>query len=271
MQFLGIAREAVFSPGKVDADAGILHAVGDCLRVAGHDVRVVAVDAALHLSPSATTVVFAMCQGDSALALLRRWDHAGARVINRPSAIHDSQRWRTIPLLRRAHIPFPETMICAATSTAADLVADSDFPLWIKRGDVHATQADDVVFAASRAVLLDIVINFEARGIERIALQRHVPGTVIKFYAVANGFFHCVQPVTPQPLERSTLDAIEQVGRRAAAAVGLEVYGGDCVVADDGAIALIDLNDWPSYGPCRAQAAAAIAAHILAQKETLCV
>ena len=48
----------------------------------------------------------------------------------------------------------------------------------------------------------------------------------------------------------------------AARAVGLEVYGGDCVFSPSAGVALIDLNDWPSYGPCRAAAADAIADHL---------
>jgi hypothetical protein len=44
--------------------------------------------------------------------------------------------------------------------------------------------------------------------------------------------------------------------------VGLEVYGGDCVVGPDGSVLLIDLNDWPSYAYFRAQAAAAIADYV---------
>jgi hypothetical protein len=52
----------------------------------------------------------------------------------------------------------------------------------------------------------------------------------------------------------------------AAAALELEVFGGDCVRDRENNLWLIDLNDWPSYAPCRFEAAAAIAAYLKVQK-----
>ena len=45
----------------------------------------------------------------------------------------------------------------------------------------------------------------------------------------------------------------------AAAAAGLDVFGGDVIVSPAGELTLIDLNDWPSFAPCRERAAYAIA------------
>ena len=49
---------------------------------------------------------------------------------------------------------------------------------------------------------------------------------------------------------------------RLAEAVGIEVYGGDCIVSSDGTFCLIDFNDWPSFSRCREEAAEAIASLI---------
>ena len=46
---------------------------------------------------------------------------------------------------------------------------------------------------------------------------------------------------------------------RLAAVIGLDVYGGDCIVRSDGTFAIIDFNDWPSFSRCREEAAKAIA------------
>ena len=46
---------------------------------------------------------------------------------------------------------------------------------------------------------------------------------------------------------------------RLAGLLGLEVYGGDCIVRQDGTFAIIDFNDWPSFSRCRNDAAKAIA------------
>jgi hypothetical protein len=53
--------------------------------------------------------------------------------------------------------------------------------------------------------------------------------------------------------------------RRAAAALGLEIYGGDCIVTRAGEIVLIDLNAWPSFALFREEAASAIAAYLSAR------
>jgi glutathione synthase/RimK-type ligase-like ATP-grasp enzyme len=62
--------------------------------------------------------------------------------------------------------------------------------------------------------------------------------------------------VSGAPGEASGLAAL---ARAAARALGLEVYGGDCVIDTGGALWLIDVNDWPSFAPCRAAGAEAIA------------
>ena len=50
---------------------------------------------------------------------------------------------------------------------------------------------------------------------------------------------------------------------RAATELNVEIYGGDCIVNDDGDFTIIDFNDWPSFAPCRREAPAHIAKHIL--------
>ena len=62
------------------------------------------------------------------------------------------------------------------------------------------------------------------------------------------------------------LQGMAQLGAQAAAALGVEVYGGDCRHQPDGSLMLIDLNDWPSYARCRDAAAEAIAAYLLARE-----
>ena len=102
--------------------------------------------------------------------------------------------------------------------------------------------------------------RFAGRGIPRVALQAHVPGPVIKFYGViGREFFHCY-PAEAGDLPDAQFDEpLQELAERAAQAVGLAVYGGDAVLTASGTPVLIDLNDWPSFAPVRASAAAAIA------------
>jgi len=50
--------------------------------------------------------------------------------------------------------------------------------------------------------------------------------------------------------------------RKAAGALGLEIYGGDCIATAAGKLVLIDLNAWPSFALFREEAASAIAAYL---------
>lgn len=266
--FLGITREPVYSPGRVEDDAAVLRAVARCLDERGHDVDVFDVDTDEWPQPHPDTVVFAMCQGPRALEHLASWERAGIRVINRPEGILNCQRHRTIPLLSGANVGLPESVIVDATG-------DADLPswlgesgAWIKRGDVHATEADDVVYVADATAARDALGRFRARGIAAAVVQRHVPGVVLKFYAVRGSFFHCVQTNGAPQIAAATLRAIDDLGQAAAARLRVEVYGGDCIYGNDGALSLVDLNDWPSYRSCRASAAVAIADYVQAQKES---
>jgi len=89
---------------------------------------------------------------------------------------------------------------------------------------------------------------------------------VLKFYAVLGSFFHCVPPSGVAPVPLTVLVQMRALGARAARALGVEIYGGDCVYdAQRDALGLIDLNDWPSYASCRAAAATEIAAYLHAR------
>jgi hypothetical protein len=263
--FLGITREHVFSPGRVADDSAILHLVADELRRQGYSVDVIAGDDERWPEPPDDAVVFAMCQGPRALERMRRWEARGVRIINRPEGILNCQRHRTVPALVEARTPFPESLL---VETATELTVPAwvaDGGAWVKRGDVHATESDDVVFVDSVEAARAALRRFRERRVERAVVQRHVAGTVLKFYAVRGRFFHCVRPASNAQLTPDVLQRIDALGQEAALVLNIEIYGGDCVFAVNGALSLIDLNDWPSYAPCRFEAAREIAGYLLTQ------
>jgi hypothetical protein len=45
----------------------------------------------------------------------------------------------------------------------------------------------------------------------------------------------------------------------------VKIYGGDCIIAADGTIRIIDFNDWPSFAPCRDEAGPYIAKCIMSE------
>lgn len=261
LDFVGVARERVYSPGKVEDDRAILDAVA--AQLAGtHRVEVIDADAPLPAVAPAP-VVFAMAQGPAALATLRDWEAAGARVINSVAGIENAHRRRMLAAFARDGVQHPQSAILP-TGDAAALPAWVDAGAWLKRGDVHATDPDDVVRVADRAAATAALAAFARRGIAVACVQRHVEGEVIKFYAVRGGaFFACFgADGAPPRLDPGTREAMLELAEAGAAALELEVYGGDCVCARDGSLWLIDLNDWPSYGRCRFGAGQAIASYV---------
>jgi hypothetical protein len=266
-RFLGIRREAEFSPGKVDADRAILDLSAARLQARGHVVEVCNAADDTWPDPAAGAVVFTMAQGARALQRLRQWAARGVRIINHPEGILNCQRHRTVAAFAETDLPFPDTVLLA-TDAAAPLPGwIGDHGAWIKRGDVHATEADDVVYVADAAAVRQALRRFSARNIAAAVVQRHVGGTVLKFYAVRGRFFHCVAPPPGVEIPAAVERGIDALGRCAADILNVEIYGGDCVVGMNGELTLIDLNDWPSYAACRALAAESIAAHLIAQTE----
>jgi hypothetical protein len=265
-RFLGITREPVFSPGRVADDSAILHLVADALRHQGHTVAVVGGDDEHWPEPVADTIVFAMCQGPHALERMQGWEARGVRIVNRPEGILNCQRHRTVPALVQAGTAFPESLLVETAAVAAlpDWIAERG--AWVKRGDVHAMESDDVVFADSVDAVRGALRRFRERRVERAVVQRHVAGAVLKFYAVRGRFFHCVLPQGSAAPAPDALRRIDALGQHAAQVLNVEVYGGDCVYSANGAVTLIDLNDWPSYVPCRSQAAREIVGYLLAQR-----
>ena len=264
-EFLGITREPMYSPNKVGDDRAILEAVAKRLGV-HHRVRVVSIDAPQPQVPPGM-MVFAMCQGPSALRLLRQWERAGARIVNSPEAIANCYRRRMLAVFERHQIPHPPSVVIS-TGLPLLLPVWVAGGVWLKRGDVHAMQPEDVIQVWDRPTAEAVVKRFRRRGIETVLVQRHIQGDVIKFYAVHGRFFSWFPtsetPIRLDPHEQAALTALAE---EAAEVLGVEVFGGDVIRDSEGRWWIIDLNDWPSYARCCAAAADAISAYLIAQCE----
>ncbi len=109
------------------------------------------------------------------------------------------------------------------------------------------------------------------RYIARAVLQPHVEGDLIKFYGIGAGggphreppwfrwFYHKDQKLAGHPMDQR---ALARLVRRAASALGLEVYGGDAIATATGDLVLLDVNAWPSFALYRDEASAAIASYL---------
>lgn len=207
-----------------------------------------------------------MCQGAAASERLCTFEDRGGRWVNSPRSVLACHRHRLVPLMEESGLAFPRTQIMKTDPTelakpAVAAFAASHELLWVKRGDVHAERTEDVVLIPALA-LSDTIQAFADRGIRRVALQEHVHGPVIKFYGVADGqFFRWYDAAVGIGGPRPQVDEakLRTLAFAAAARLGLHVFGGDAVVPTPSRPVLVDLNDWPSFAPFRAEAAQAIA------------
>lgn len=257
MQVLMIQRAKLFSPNSVEKDLAILEAVAVSLRGEGHIVRIVSEEQLPEGKPLQDTCVFSMGRLPETLAWLKSLH--GIRVINSPEGVENCARSRLQTILSQLAIPVPPQ--------------EGPDGYWLKRGDAAAQSKDDVQFAATKAELFEKTADFEARGNHEYVVSAHVVGDLVKFYGVAGtGFFRYFYPTD----DRQSKFGDEQHNGVAhhyafddtrlqrqmdllAGAVGLQVYGGDCIVRSDGSWVVIDFNDWPSFSRCREEAASAIA------------
>jgi hypothetical protein len=264
----GIFRERAHSPGRENDDTEILRLTGKHLEARGYQVDLKDPEDVSGPIAGRPRAIFLMSEREEVLAQLAAWERDGIRIVNSPTAVLATYRERMIAQFDEAGVPFVKSRLVATPGRHPGMPA---LPVWVKRGDVHNTQEGDVVFAETAGAVEDALGRFHARGIARAVLQPHVAGDLIKFYGVGPGggpdggppwfrwFYHKDQTLAGHPLDPQQL---ARLARRAAGALGLEVYGGDAIATADGGLVLLDLNAWPSFALYREEAASAIAAYL---------
>ena len=263
----GIYREAAHSPGRIADDAAIMKRVGDALRARNFAVELLAVDGIDAALARPGGNIFAMCEGGEVLCRLESAARQGAVVVNAPQAIGNTYRHRMVELFQRRQVSAPPSRIVATDGVAPHPMT----AVWVKRYDFHATQPDDVIYAASAAGWHEALRRFARRGIPFVIVQQHVEGDLVKFYGVSGDrgagpsaswfkwFYHRDQGKIGYRFETARL---EVAALHAASVLGVDIFGGDAIIQPDGEPLIIDLNAWPSYAPFLNQAAEAIADHL---------
>jgi hypothetical protein len=250
---LGIYREEQFSPGAVEVDRSILNEVLTHLELEGMKVDVVQGEQ-FYDCPNKPDLVLSMAQSQVKLSLLARWEQQGVLVINSVQAVLNCYRQRLYPLLESGKVCIPDYRLVSVDDLwEQDLQTLPEGSYWIKRGDFHALSSSDVVKAESGPEVITCVRSFFDRGVTHVAIQTHIPGKVVKFYGTDEWFF-----VADISVNNGTV--LPEQARIAASTLGLEVYGGDAIITQEGGLVFIDFNDWPSFRSCRQEAAAGIVA-----------
>lgn len=259
-QVLAIYRAERFSPNSVEKDSAILEAVTGKMRARGYSVRMIKEEALT--AQEGADIIITMARQRRTLDFLEGQEARGTIVINPPGSIEACARAEIDRIMRRNGIP------------VAPLEGTDGY--WIKRGDEAAQSKDDVMFAADETEKEAKIEALKARGITNIVVTAHVKGDLIKFYGVrGTGFFKTYYP-SDDGISKFGDELVNGVSRhyyfsgnalwqdaeRTAVLAGIDIYGGDCIVREDGSYAIIDFNDWPSFSRCREEAAEAIVERI---------
>ncbi len=264
---LGIYREQRFSPGKVEPDSAILDHALDLLASQGATVERIPAEslAGYRKRPRA---VLTMAQAPEALARLERWQHAGITMINPVQGVRNCYRKRLVAVLDAARVEMPPSHLIRLAQLETLPLDDSNGGWWLKRGDVHAMRPGDVVRVRCARDLAQAIAHYRRHSIDEVLAQEHVEGRVVKFYGVGPGdYFVAFCARTGHELSAETGSKLAPVARRAAAALDLDIYGGDAIWTADDRLLLIDFNDWPSFSRCCQPAAQAIASYCIRKLE----
>lgn len=270
-------RAGAYSPNHIGNDAAIFNAAADQLRKRGCEVSVYS-EEQFRNSDIEEDIVLNMCREQDSIRKLISLEEKGKLVINSGYGIENCTRERMTRMLVGNGIPYPESIIVNTNEDVRPELERAAFgACWIKRGDFHAMHKEDVSYCRHIEEAQEVLHEYFYRGIGRAVINRHLVGDLVKFYGVSGQpFFHWFYPFDEGHSKygyeavngRSTgftfdVENLKSMCQRAADIMEVKIYGGDCIVSEDGTIRIIDFNDWPSFAPCRAEAAPAIAKCVL--------
>ena len=273
----GIMRAGAYSPNHIGNDAAIFNAAADHLRKRGCIVNIYSEEQFID-DEETEPVIVNMCREMNSIHKLQVLEQKGALVINSGFGIENCTRERMTRILVGSNIPYPESLIVNTDEGVTATLKKAGFTqCWIKRGDFHAMHKEDVSYVRHPEEAQEVLQEYFLRGIKRAVINRHLVGDLIKFYGVqGTPFFFWFYPFDlghskygheaingkSQGLEFDK-EKLRAICQNASEVLDVKVYGGDCIISPEGDIRIIDFNDWPSFAPCRQEAAPHIAKCIL--------
>ncbi len=273
----GIMRAGAYSPNHIGNDAAIFNITAEQLRKRGCIVNVYS-EEQFAAGLVKEDIIVNMCREQRSIFKLQELEDKGALVINSGYGIENCTRERMTRILLGSNIPYPKSLIVNTNESVKELLDKGGFQqCWIKRGDFHAMHKEDVSYVRHTEEAQEILQEYFLRGINRAVINIHLEGDLVKFYGVhGTPFFFWFYPFDAGhskygyeaingkakgiPFDKDHL--IDMCGK-AADALDVQIYGGDCIVSPEGEIRIIDFNDWPSFAPCRQEAGPHIAKCIM--------
>ncbi|MCH5215568.1 MAG: hypothetical protein J1F10_01400 [Muribaculaceae bacterium] len=275
----GIMRAGAYSPNHIGNDAAIFNAVAEQLRKRGCIVNIYSEDEFIAGKVS-ENIILNMCRKQESIKLLQSLEDAGTLVINSGYGIENCTRERMTRILLGHNIPYPESLMVNTNEVVKPALKKAGFnTCWIKRGDFHAMHKEDVSYVRNIDEAQEVLQEYFYRGITRAVINRHLVGDLIKFYGVhGSNFFYWFYPFdeghSKYGLEeingksqgiKFEIKTLKTICNDASETLDVMIYGGDCIVSPDGEVRIIDFNDWPSFAPCRNEAAPHIAKSVMAK------
>lgn len=272
VKFAAIRRGNQYSPNHIGNDAAIFNLTIDHLKKKNCEVTAYS-ELEFQNAHVDCGIIFSMARDTCSISKLQELEKEGRKVINSGYGISNCTRAKMTRLLLDNGIPHPKSLIVSTDEPLPEAALElSDF-VWVKRGDFHAIHYEDVTYTKNGKEAENILSEFALRGIPSAVLNEHLKGDLIKFYGVKNtDFFYWFYP---NDLNHSKfgleaingkaqgipfdLEYLKKICTKAAGVLDIYIYGGDCVIDRSGNIFIIDFNDWPSFAPCRSDAAPYIA------------
>lgn len=263
MRIAGIPRNPEHSPNMSDKDMKLFCEISERLKERGHTVEIFnngnidsGCDAVFHMSRTIET-----------LTRLSECEKRGISVVNPSNGVKNCSRKIFMEIFRSNGIKQPPYSIVTHSTDTTKL----KYPGWLKKSEGWSSHIDDVQFVASPQEADKALQRLAARGYSEAIYCEHIKGDLVKFYGVCGTDFfrhHYPDPETTKfGLERINGKAVkhpfdhrrlQQTAFLAAEKLQISVFGGDCIVAPDGEIYIIDMNDFPSFSAYRKEAAEAI-------------
>lgn len=278
IKIAGVMRAGAYSPNHIGNDAAIFNAAAEQLRKRGCEVNIYN-EENFQETEIEEPIILNMCREQASIAKLQTLEDEGRLVINSGYGIENCTRERMTRILLGNKVPYPESLIVNTNESVIADLKDAGFSkCWIKRGDFHAMHKEDVSYCRHPEEAQEVLHEYFYRGIKRAVINRHLVGDLIKFYGVSGQpFFYWFYPFDEGHSKYGyeavngksrglhfDEEGLKMMCQRASDILDVKIYGGDCIVDPDGTVRIIDFNDWPSFAPCRQEAAPWIAKCVLA-------
>ena len=273
IRIAGIRRSHHYSSNYTDKDSRIFNKTVQYLTEKGFCVTEYS-EKEFQNDTISENFIFSMARNPQSILRLKELEKEGKVVINSGEGVENCTRDKMISILLNHKIPIPKSYIVPTDVNLAFRLEKKLY--WIKRSDSHSIEKEDVVFIEDQTEIEKTLQSFSKRNIPLAVISEHIEGDLIKFYGIKDSdFFFWFYPEEfnhskfgmeeingkPQGLTFN-LEDLKRLSNDSSKVLNVDIYGGDCVVDQNGNIKIIDFNDWPSFAPCLDKAASQIAEYI---------